>query len=101
MHMRFRITRLADADLVEIAEYTARQWGDAPALKYCSALQTAFNRIGDGPMTPRSRARDDLLPECRVIAVEQHFVVYRRRDDATEILHVLHQRMNLPLHRLA
>ena len=32
--MPFRLTRLADADLVDIAEYAAGQWGGARALTY-------------------------------------------------------------------
>ncbi len=98
--MPFRLTRLADADLIEIAEYTARHWGDAQALKYGASFSATFQRIGDEPIALGSKARDDLLPGCRVIAVEQHLVVYRRAQGMTEILRVLHHRMNLPLHRL-
>ncbi|WP_084627557.1 type II toxin-antitoxin system RelE/ParE family toxin [Elstera litoralis] len=99
--MRFRLTRLADADLVEIAEYTARQWGEAQARKYAAAFIEAFQRLSDDPMTPASRARDDLQPGCRILTIEEHFIVYRRRNGTTEILRVLHRRMNLPLHRLS
>jgi toxin ParE1/3/4 len=99
--MRFRLTRLADADLVEISEYTARQWGEEQARKYAATFVEAFQQLGDNPMTPTSRARDDLLPGCRVLAIESHLIIYRRRDGTTEILRVLHHRMNLPLHRLS
>jgi toxin ParE1/3/4 len=98
--MPFRLTRLADADLIEIAEYTARQWGDAQALKYGAAFLAAFERIGYEPTALGSKPRNDLLPGCRIISVEQHVVIYRRAQDVTEILRVLHHRMNLPLHRL-
>ncbi|MFY8107124.1 MAG: type II toxin-antitoxin system RelE/ParE family toxin [Elstera sp.] len=99
--MPLRITRLADADLVEISEYTARQWGKAQAGKYAIAFAEALQRLSDDPIIPTSRARDDLLPGCRILAIEQHFIVYRHRKGTTEILRVLHHRMNLPLHRLA
>ncbi len=98
--MPYRLTKRAAADLLEIAAYTARQWGDAQAVKYRSFFNEAFQRIGDDPQTAGSRARDGLLAGCRILTVEQHIVVYRRREGTTEILRILHQRMNLPLQRL-
>jgi toxin ParE1/3/4 len=98
--MAFRLTPLADADLVEIAEYTALHWGDAQALRYAATFSLVFAELGNNPYPPISRKRDDLLTGCRVFAVEKHFVIYRRAETVTDILRVLHQRMNLSLHRL-
>ncbi|ASG19520.1 type II toxin-antitoxin system RelE/ParE family toxin [Nitrospirillum viridazoti] len=99
--MTIRLTRRADADLLDIAEYTADRWGDAQADVYTRAFAKAFQRLDENPRMLGSRARDDLGRGYRTLLVEQHLVIYRHRAGTTHIMRVLHQRMNLPLHRLS
>ncbi|WP_186457225.1 type II toxin-antitoxin system RelE/ParE family toxin [Nitrospirillum amazonense] len=37
---------------------------------------------------------------CRILAVEKHLIVYRSEAGLTDILRILHQRMDLLLQRL-
>ncbi|MEE3626070.1 type II toxin-antitoxin system RelE/ParE family toxin [Nitrospirillum sp. BR 11752] len=99
--MTIRLTRRADADLLDIAEYTAGRWGTAQANAYTAAFAQAFQRLDENPTMLGSRARDDLGRGYRTLAVEQHLVIYRHRAGVTHIMRVLHHRMNLPLHRLS
>ncbi|MBB6252584.1 type II toxin-antitoxin system RelE/ParE family toxin [Nitrospirillum iridis] len=98
--MSFRLTELAEADLECIAAYTAKQWGEAQALTYTGQLTHAFRKLGGTPSMPGSRKRDDLAEGCRILAVEKHLIVYRHHAGLTEILRILHQRMDLLLQRL-
>ncbi|MEA1677427.1 type II toxin-antitoxin system RelE/ParE family toxin [Nitrospirillum sp. BR 11163] len=98
--MPFRLTELAEADLESIAAYTADQWGETQALTYTGHLTNAFRKLGDNPLSPGSRKRDELAEGCRILAVEKHLIVYRHQAGLTEILRILHQRMDLLLQRL-
>lgn len=98
--MTIRLTRRADADLLNIAEYTADRWGDAQAELYAQAFTKAFQKLDQNPLLLGSRARDDLGRGYRTLVVGQHLIIYRHRASVTHIMRVLHHRMNLPLHRL-
>ncbi len=98
--MPWRLTEPAARDLLSIAEYTAHQWGDGQAWKYKATLIKQFDRIAEDPFLLGSRAQDEYSPGSRSILVERHVVVYRLREGVTEVLRILHQRMDLSLHYL-
>ncbi len=98
--MPWRLTELATKDLISIAEYTTRQWGADQAFKYKATLISGFDRIAVNPLIVGSRSQDEYLPGSRSILVGRHIVIYRLNDGVTEILRILHQRMNLSLHHL-
>lgn len=98
--MPYRLTTRAEADLLDISVHTAIHWGSAQALRYASALEAVFDRIGRDPHCMGSKPREDLATGVRSVIVEQHLVLYRPRDEQTDILRVLHQRMNPALHKL-
>ncbi|MGF1453550.1 MAG: type II toxin-antitoxin system RelE/ParE family toxin [Opitutales bacterium] len=45
----YRLTREADADLVEIARYTRETWGEAQRDKYINELFQLFEEIASTP----------------------------------------------------
>lgn len=98
--MPWRLTELATEDLISIAEYTSRQWGTDQAVKYKTSLVSHFDRIAINPLIVGSRSQDEYLPGSRSVLVGRHIVIYRLNDGFTEILRILHQRMNLSLHHL-
>lgn len=95
-----QFTRLADNDMEEIMLYTMREWGVAQARKYKDTIDRSIKKIAENPNHPSSRAKDDLLPGCRSIAVGKHWILYRGRGNVLEILRVLHQSMDVERHRL-
>ncbi len=93
--MAYRITRLADEDLVSIARYTTQQWGEAQCRTYIEELFILFERVGHTPLT--SPAADYIQPGLRKQSYPNrlHVVYFRIGDDGiVEILRVLHAHQN-------
>jgi toxin ParE1/3/4 len=53
----------------------------------------AFGRLGEFPLL--GRRRDDLRPDLRSYAVEQHVILYRLEDEGIVVLRVVHARRDL------
>jgi hypothetical protein len=45
----FRLSRLAEADLVDIGAYTLRTWGKNQALRYIDDLEACCQTLADNP----------------------------------------------------
>lgn len=84
----------ADADLVDIYEYTLATWGVDQFHVYHQHIETALTAIAADPMLRGSKAREDLLPGCRLFRVEHHYIAYRLGEDAVEVGRILHERMH-------
>ncbi|MEC4590695.1 MULTISPECIES: type II toxin-antitoxin system RelE/ParE family toxin [Nitrospirillum] len=85
----------AGLDLVEIEDYTAREWGDAQAESYIRALFLAFEKLARNPQL--GRRRSDVPGPFLVYGVGRHLIVYRFQEvrDRLEILNVLHPSMDI------
>lgn len=92
--MAYRILRTARArqDLEEIARYTLDRWGRRQMVKYLRRLDTTIQTLANDPQRcgqDRSQLREGL----RSVSHERyHFIFYRVRANAVEILRILHQR---------
>lgn len=87
----YRITRLADEDLIEIAQYTEQTWGERQCEEYIRELFELFDAIG---MNPGASARMDFIKpglKKRLHHKRKHAVYFRLGDDGIpEILRILH-----------
>ena len=105
---RFRLSRLAEADLAGIMAASRRQWGAAGERRYAALLAAALRRVAADPEGPATRDREELqlgirsfhLRHARGDAVEGrvsrpvHVLYYRALTaDLIEIVRVLHERM--------
>ena len=73
--MAWRLTREAEADIIDIAETGLRLFGEAQARSYHYAL---FDLIGLIASNPRmARERPELTPAVRVQPFRSHLIVYR------------------------
>jgi len=91
----YRVTRLADEDLVSIARYTRRQWGDTQCRTYIEEFFLLFDRIAISPMS--SQGADYIRPGLRkqIHPKRMHTVYFRMGDDGiVEILRVLHAKQD-------
>jgi toxin ParE1/3/4 len=59
---------------------------------YSAALSRGFETLRDYPRL--GVARDDLAPGLRSLAVEQHRILYRIKDDVIHVLRVVHFRQD-------
>lgn len=90
----FQLTSEADSDLLEIARYTMRTWGEEQVERYESKLRGMFESIACG--RPHSRVVLKSRPELLVSRCDHHYVFYRlRKSQAPLIIAVLHVNMDL------
>lgn len=95
--MTIRLSRLAQADLDDIRDYTIETWGRGQWLKYYRGMVSVFDKINDDPMAGRSR---ELFGQrMRSLPYEKHLVFFASITAAQGrpvILRVVHQSRFLP-----
>ena len=73
----YHLTPEADDDLIEIARYTLKTWGEEQAEHYENKLRSVFEAIACGKA--HSREVKKHRPELRVSRCEHHYIFYRLR----------------------
>jgi len=66
----FRLSRLAEADLMDIGAYTLRTWGEDQTLRYIDDLEACCQRLADNPAS--GRACDHVRPGLRRMEQGKH-----------------------------
>lgn len=104
----WRLSRSAEASLVEIAEYTARHFGAEQALAYQDTLIDRIDAIARGePPHPHdcSALLEKPFRREKLFYFREggHFIILRETVEAIDIIDFLHARSDLPahLHKLA
>jgi toxin ParE1/3/4 len=105
---RFRLSRLAEADVAGILAASRRQWGSAGERRYAALIAAAFRKVAAEPAGPATRHRGEVRPGIRSFHLRQarsadpegrvrrpvHVLYYRQiSPDVIEIVRVLHERM--------
>lgn len=88
--MTYRLTREAEADIIEIAEFGIRSWGIRQAQTYHNGLFELFELIASTP--EMARQRTELSPPVRVQRYRAHLVMYLIEDGGVLIVRVRHAR---------
>jgi toxin ParE1/3/4 len=104
----FRLSRLAEADLVDILAASHRQWEVDGRRRYVALLTAAMGKIAAEPEGPMMRRRDELRPGIRSFHLRHargadragrvrrpvHVLYYREvAAGLIEIVRMLHERM--------
>jgi toxin ParE1/3/4 len=111
----YRLTEIADEDIVGILGHSARMIGLIQRNAYAALIDKAANMVAEAPERPGARDRDDLGDVIRSFHVERaagrrgaaaHVLFYMRGtlDDGRDgviILRVLHEAMEPALHLAA
>lgn len=102
MSRSIRLTRHAEASLVEIAKWTIANFGFRQAELYESEVLNRCQTILDGQVHSRSCAVlvDDAV-DLRFARAGEHFLVFLHRVDEVTIVDILHSRSDLPHHVVA
>lgn len=87
---KYRLSRLAEADLQHIAQYTFETWGEEQTRRYMGDLRDCIERVGKSPMLGRA---DNIEADYRRIEQGKHVVFYRLEGKDVLILRILHYRM--------
>lgn len=96
--MKFRLSRFADRDFLDILKYTKKVWGLEQGYVYFRLLGQARDKFVADPFLPGSKPREDLAAGCRTFRCGKHVYFYRLRDDTVEIARIFHESMDFPRH---
>ncbi|TMV07470.1 type II toxin-antitoxin system RelE/ParE family toxin [Arenibacterium halophilum] len=99
MRRSFRLTRRAEASLIEIAKWTFDTFGPKQADAYEEELLGCCQAIVTGQAYSRSCAA--LVPDAedlRYARAGGHYLVFLDRPDTVIIVDILHGRSDLPRH---
>ena len=99
MSRSLRLTRRAEASLVEIAKWTIEIFGLKQAELYETELLGRCEAILNGQAHSRSCAiLVDDAEDLRFVRAGGHFLVFLDRPDEVIIVDILHSRSDLPRH---
>ena len=99
MSRSLRLTRRAEASLVEIANWTIEQFGHKQAELYENDVLTRCQAILNGQAHSRSCAvLVDNAFDLRFARAGEHFLVFLDQPDTVIIVDILHSRSDLPRH---
>jgi toxin ParE1/3/4 len=99
MSRSLRLTRRAEASLVEIAKWTIEQFGLKQADLYEAELLTRCQAILNGQAHSRSCAVVvDNAADLRFARAGEHFLVFLDQPDEVIIVDILHSRSDLLRH---
>ena len=99
MSRSLRLTRRAEASLVEIATWTIEKFGLEQAELYEHEVLTRCQAILNGRAHSRSCAvLIDDAAELRFARAGEHFLVFLDQPDEVIIVDILHSRCDLPRH---
>ncbi|MGA3326440.1 MAG: type II toxin-antitoxin system RelE/ParE family toxin [Terriglobia bacterium] len=87
----FRLSRLAEADLMDIGAYTLNAWGEKQTVRYLDGLETCCQQLADNPQL--GRCCDHIRPGLRRMEHAQHVVFYRIKAGGIVVSRILHRRM--------
>jgi toxin ParE1/3/4 len=92
----YRLSRLAAADLEEIAEYTIERFGIEQSRRYRDGLKTCFVELAINPAL--GRRAEQLIRGLRRFEHQSHVVFYISEPENLLIVRVLHSSMDVPRH---
>ncbi len=94
-----RLTRRAEASLVDIARWTIDRFGPHQADLYEQELIARCHAIAEGRVASRSCAvLVDEAADLRYARAGEHFLVYLDQPDRVIVVDLLHSRCDLPRH---
>lgn len=90
----YLLTRAAESDLIEIARYTQREWGQRQRDKYLRELFDLFADLAETQQLAQNR--DAIRPDLKSRRHQKtHTVYFRMTGDTVEILRVLHVKQDV------
>ncbi len=93
----FKLTNKAREDLIGIARYTEKNWGQEQRKVYLKQLDDLFHTLAANPDLGRSCS--EIRQGYFKYPDDRHVIFYRLgNESAIEIIRVLHKRMDTALH---
>ena len=93
---RFLLSPQAQNSLIQIGEYTLKNYGQQQKKKYLRMLRERMRLVAKNP--EKGTERSDIKESYYSIRAEKHNIYYRVSDTHIEIIDLLHQSMEPKLH---
>ena len=95
MQTKYRISKLAEADIDNIWLYTLETWSIAQANRYYRLIYQEIGFIVEDFESGKDIS--EVKIGYRQAKVKSHLIIYKKADDGViEILRVLHEMMDIP-----
>lgn len=94
--LKLIITKEAENDLVEIAEYTETQWGIKQQDKYKKELEDRIFYLVENPT--HGKKRDEIKSGYLSYSEGKHHIFYFFDEKIITIIGILHERMDFEKH---
>lgn len=95
--MSYKLSKLAEEDLMAIAAYSKKHWGKLIAKHYINALHICFESLSRTPQLGKSR--DAIKLGYLSMNEGSHVIFYKlTADNHVVIVRILHQRMDFSRH---
>jgi plasmid stabilization system protein ParE len=88
-----RLTPRAEAEVAEVRRYSREAWGTAQAKRYLTGLGRRFQEIAAGTAAHQDAEIGDGYRRCRY---ERHIIIFKDEGGSVRIVHVFHERMDIP-----
>lgn len=95
--LNYHLTPDAQTDLIEIRQFTVKQWGETQSKKYLSDLRQTIRLLAETPSLGKSRP--DVGTEVLSFPHVSHVIYYVVHERQLVIFGVLHKRM-VPMNHL-
>jgi len=91
--LKYRISAKAVEDLEQIWEYTFEKWSADQADRYYNLIIDEIEFIANDQASGKSM--DHVREGYRASIVKSHIIFFRKTYDITEIIRILHQKMDV------
>lgn len=96
MSGEYRLSERAAQDIADIYAYSLARWGEDKADEYVGGIYHVLEKLTAHP--GRNTSRDKRSAPFRMIAAQQHFVLYEMLGDEIVVLAIMHQAQNVEKH---
>jgi toxin ParE1/3/4 len=111
--LEVRLSSRARSDIANAIKTSFAEFGEAASVRYEALISQALNDLAHDPQRPGSQARPDLLVEgarayhlsfsrkmagLARVKKPRHFLLYRAREEAVEVIRLLHDAGDLERH---
>ncbi len=93
---KYSLTRRADNDLVDIAEYTIKEFGIKQARRYRDAMELCFLTLTENPYIGQDAK--EFAPDLRCFEHRSHLIFYLPQASDILIVRILHKLMDVSKH---
>jgi toxin ParE1/3/4 len=90
---RFKYSKVARLELLDITEYTRKQWGDAQARSYLDSLEATFDLLAQYPLM--GRVFSSRFRQWRRFEHASHVILYQPIPSGIRIIRLLHKRQTV------